>query len=223
MKAVECSPNELSHNELVHLLAANPSDRELVSEFVLRYDTIIRQSAVRAIYKRKESSHGVLHLEIEDAVNETYMRLFRNEVQALRVFKGRHPNSIFDYLRIITFRTISLYYRALHHENLQPLPESESGEVTSCLVDATLAANHHVERQSLEAMIRGSLPLIFRPEFVHRNFIICKLHLLYGYRTDEIARIKGLGLSEHSISNISHRIRCLLKRKRIQCLDAFGF
>lgn len=214
---VKCSLEKISHNELVHLLAANPSDYQLANEFVSRYDTVIRHTAAREIYKRKENSHGVLHLEIEDAVSETYMRLFRNEAQALRVFKGCHTNSIFDYLRIITFRTISLYYRALHNENLQPLPENESGDAVSCLADATLAANRHIERQLLEAMMRRSLHLIFRQAYVNRNFIICKLRFLYDYRIDEIARIKGLGLNEHSVSNTSHRVRHFLKQNSMRC------
>lgn len=225
MKAlvVEGHLEKTPHNELVRMLAANPSNRELVREFVLRYDTAIRSAAAREIYKRRKSSRGVLHLEIEDAVSETYVRLFRNEAKALREFRGHYPNSIFAFLRMITYRTISIYYRALHNENFQSLVETEDRDEAPCLADTSLAANHDTERQSLEAIIRRYLHQIFRPVYVNRNFIICKLHLFYGYRADEIACIKGLGLSEHSINNTSHRVRQLLKRKRIHGQAALGF
>lgn len=59
----------------------------------------------------------------------------------------------------------------------------------------------------MEEAVRASLRPAFRHANVNRNFIIFKLHFLYGYRSHEIANIKGLGLSEKGIGNTANRIR----------------
>jgi hypothetical protein len=48
---------------------------------------------------------------------------------------------------------------------------------------------------------------------VNRNFIIFKLHFLHGYHGHEIARIKGLGLSERGVNVTADRIRQWLRQE----------
>jgi hypothetical protein len=63
-------------------------------------------------------------------------------------------------------------------------------------------------------MVRTGFRGAFRDANVNRNFIIFKLHFLHGYHSREIARIKGLGLSERGIGNTADRIRQWLRQNR---------
>jgi hypothetical protein len=60
-------------------------------------------------------------------------------------------------------------------------------------------------------MVRASFRFVFRDAKVNRNFLIFKLHFLCGYHGHEIARIKGLGLSERGINAAADRIRLWLR------------
>ena len=206
----------IPHDELIRLLAADPQNRVLAHEFVCRYDDTIRHTVAHEIYKRKASGSKMIHPHLEDAVSETYVRLFRNGAQALRRFKSRHTNAIFVYLRMIAYRVVINYYRDLMRHNVQeavePLDEMAAISSESKLPLFAGDAAHRLERQSAEAALRTNFRHAFRDANVNRNFIIFKLHFIYGYHASEIACLKGLGLSERSISNTADRMRQWLKQ-----------
>jgi RNA polymerase sigma factor (sigma-70 family) len=215
----------LPHNELIRLLVANPRDEVVARKFISRYDHFIRQTITSAVYKwMAAAGYERVQTMIEDLVNETYCRLFQNDCQVLRVFKCRYENSIFAYLRTVALSVLSnqmrTYRRKQAFEQLQAFdgaPENQNGKrVDGGTLGADLggAATQAVECKSLEQMVRAGLRAAFRDANVNRNFIIFKLHFLHGYNSHEIARIKGLGLSERGVGNTAGRIRQWLRQNR---------
>jgi len=211
----------IPHDELIRRLAANPQNPAPASEFMARYGEVIRQTVAQAIYKRKGNlGCAAMHPIIEDTVSETYCRLFQNDCQVLRSFKCRYENSIFAYLRKIAYSIASNQLRT--HRRQQALGRLQSLEAardqhddvapgSAMILPADLTASQTAERQSTEEMLRASLRLAGRNDNVNRNFIIFKLHFLHGYRSHEIAHIKGLGLSERGIGNTADRMRKYLR------------
>jgi DNA-directed RNA polymerase specialized sigma24 family protein len=183
-----------------------------------RYDEVIRRLAANAVYKRKgNAGYEATQSLIEEAVSETYCRLWQNDCQVLRSFKCRYDNSIFAYLQIITRCVVSNLIR-LHRrqhafgqlESLEALEEEPAGRLAGSRKapsHSAMAGCPAAEYNLMEEAVRDSLRLAFRDANVNRNFIIFKLHFLYGYRSHEIASIKGLGLSEKGIGNTANRIR----------------
>ncbi len=212
----------LPHDELIRLLVANPRDAVVAREFISRYDHSIRQTITTAVFKwMAAAGYERVQTMIEDLVNETYCRLFQNDCQVLRAFKCRHENSIFAYLRTIALSVMSNQMRAYRRkqafEQLQAFddaPENQLAVGGMLGADFGGAATQAAERQSLEQMVRAGLRAAFRDANVNRNFIIFKLHFLHGYHSREIARIKGLGLSERGIGNTADRIRQWLRQNR---------
>jgi len=212
----------LPHDELIRLLVANPRGAAVAREFILRYDHCIRQTITSAAFKwMATAGYERVQTMIEDLVNETYCRLFQNECHVLRAFKSRYENSIFAYLRTIALSVMSNqmrdYRRKQAFEQLQAFadaPEDQNGKLGMLGADFGGAATQIVERKSLEHMVRAGFRAAFRDANINRNFIIFKLHFLYGYHSREIARIKGLGLSERGIGNTADRIRQWLRQNR---------
>jgi|GEM_PF-5200737 len=228
--AVERPLEKIPHDELIRLLAADPQNRVLAHEFVCRYDEVIRQTVAHEIYKRKANGGAMIHPHLEEAVGETYLRLFRYGAQALHKFEGRHPNAIFVYLRTIAYRVVSNHYRDCMRHNVreaaQPFDEFEEKNYAGAAVAAAgdaFSPHRHAERKSIEALVRENFCRTFRRVNVNRNFIIFKLHFLYGYQAGEIACLKGLGLSERSIGNTTDRMRQWLRQNRRQTRAALGF
>lgn len=215
---------QLSHKELILALAERPSCCALVREFIARYDPVIRQAITSAVRARIATTvYTALQPLIEDAVNETYYRLFRYNCRALRRFRCRYENAIFAYLRTICRNTVSLQMR---HEwwsqanvslwSIDEMMEKCRGEFAPRAVSAatysTRAEESH-ECQRLEQMIRTGFLQTFCAKHAKRNFIIFKLHFLYGYHLHEIANIKAFGLSVSGVANTTDRIRRWLRRE----------
>jgi DNA-directed RNA polymerase specialized sigma24 family protein len=224
MQALTSGPQlaRLAHDELLRLLAANPRHQQAAGEFMARYHTMIRQIVASTICKRMANAgYETIQTLIEDAVGETYYRLFQNDGQALRSFRSQHPNSIFSYLQTIAFSAASNQIRAHHRHagsHIYSLDKLETQPLNRFAGENTAAAfgdfsgNQTIERRCFERTVRVNLRRVFRAAHVNRNFILFKLHFLYGYHSDEIAHIKGLGFSEKGASNTTTRIRCWFKQ-----------
>jgi len=208
----------IPHDELIRLFFTDPQNQVLANEFMARYDAVIRQTVANVLYKRKAPiGYKARQPMIEDIVSETYCRLLQNDCQVLRSFKCRYANSIFSYLRTIAFSVASNQLRSYGRQKaFGALPsldeikdryESGWGEASLTLPPGETTASQEAERKSTEERCRENFRLAFRDAKVNRNFIIFKLHFLYGYHSEEIAHIKGLGLSGRGVGNMADRMR----------------
>jgi len=215
---------QLSHPELIRLLAADPHCRPVVREFVSRYDIFIRQTAARAIRTRMAAAgREVIQQMIDDSANEIYCRLFQRDCQALRSFKCCYENSIFAYLRTICLNAVHNQIRNDMQKNcfgqLQSLSEVEENpggrliERNAAALGALVAETDKAEFRMLEQTIRAGFCRAFSAARANRNFIIFKLHFIHGYYCHEIAHVKALGLSAKRIGNIATHIRKRLCQK----------
>ncbi|MGH7496878.1 MAG: RNA polymerase sigma factor [bacterium] len=226
MESLTFSPNltQLSHEELIHELATAPRHRAVMKEFISRYDAVIRHAAAQALYKSAGTrSFYDLEAMIEEGVNETYCRLFRQDCQPLRSFKGHYKNSIFAYLRTITHNAVNNQLREYRRhwaagkmKSLEAMNDKSEGRLEECgwrVSEGAVENGKMTEGPALTQIVHGSFRFVFSPPNVNRNFIIFKLYFQYGYRSEEIARIKGLSLSEQGVYVTADRIRQWLRQE----------
>jgi DNA-directed RNA polymerase specialized sigma24 family protein len=182
---------------------------------------MIRHTITQALSKKMAAAgYEGIRLMIEDTVNETYCRLFQQDCQALRSFKCRYQNSIFAYLRTISLHMVSNQmrtYRRRHAngqlQSLEAMQENSRTQLAGSTSEVAIAGDESAEHKALEHLVHASFRVVFRDTKVNRNFIIFKLHFLHGYHGHEIARIKGLGLSERGVNVTADRIRQWLRQE----------
>lgn len=210
----------LSHQDLVQSLAKAPRSRLLQNEFVARYQAYIQQTVERAVFDLgKPRASGILHEMAEDIVNEVFYRVFRNDCRVLRGVEAQYESSIFAYLRTMCLNMVRNFVRdhftkeplaycrtslALNEAGepqsaLEQIPGEEEGRRVADMHEASLCAAELWSKQTSFA------------QNMDRNLLIFKLHFIYGYHYDEIARIKGLGLGESGVGNTIARLKYRLQ------------
>lgn len=110
---------QLTHNELIKLLAREPANEKAWKEFVTRFNEYICATIYRECKRRNHAGNGS---EVEDMAQEVYMILVKNDCDALRKFEGRWENSIYKYLAITCIRTV-LYH--IYKSGAQKRPPSK--------------------------------------------------------------------------------------------------
>ncbi|MEK7729145.1 MAG: hypothetical protein AAB354_12085 [candidate division KSB1 bacterium] len=207
---------QLKHQPLVQELARSPRNRLVQNEFIARYESYIRHTVTQAIYALGKMSHCEQMRDMaDDVVNEIFYRLFRNECRVLANADLRYESSIFAYLRSMCQNMVRNYVRDyFQHEPLahsytamswkkeeapcaviEQIPNEESPVCDEGLAEACSYAAEIWRRQASFT------------QHLDRNLIIFKLHFIFGYHYDEIARIKSLGLGESGVGNTIARLK----------------
>ncbi len=206
----------MSHQTLVQALTRAPKNRTVQNEFISRYEPYIRTVVTQRIYALGKLSYSEQMRDMaDDVVNEVFYRLFRNECRVLANADLRYESSIFAYLRSMCRNMVRNYVR--DYFSRDPLahtytPTSWKEEETSGTLVEQMPAEEKSQQEEFISEACSYAADLWRRQAsfagnMDRNLIIFKLHFVYGYHYDEIARIKGLGLGESGVGNTIARLK----------------
>lgn len=215
---------ELGVAELIARCSVRPVDEQAWQEFVRRYHTAIRTTVLKTF--RNKLREEIERREQfpddtgEDLVQSVYCRLIENRSQALRRFKGRHDNSIYQYLMMISINVVRDYFREMNALKRPKITYS---------LDEVLAADGAAalvgDRTRLEAVpAPGGNPPFTMDEIENalkkavgwrnrdRNILIFQLYYIEGLTLEEIINLLELGITAVGVNSILNRI---IRRMRL--------
>jgi len=208
---------ELGAAQLIARCSVRPVDEEAWQEFVRRYHTTIR-SAVLKTYRGKSREETDRREQFpddvaEDLVQAVYCRLIDNRSQALLRFKGRHDNSIYQYLMMISVNVVRDHFREMKALKRPKITYS---------LDEILAADGvalYAERTRIETVADGRSDPLYTIDEIEsalrkavgwrnrdRDVLIFKLYYLEGLTLEEIINLLGLGITAVGVNSILNRI-----------------
>jgi DNA-directed RNA polymerase specialized sigma24 family protein len=104
--------------ELMKHCSRRPAEEAAWQEFVSRFHSTIVSSVTKAYrYKMGDGAAYILQSPekvIDDLVQAVYFRLVEGRSKALKCFEADQPGSIYQYLGIISCRTVFNYVRVSH-------------------------------------------------------------------------------------------------------------
>lgn len=103
------SHEELPLSELLQLCLESEQET-LWTEFVSRSHPIVAGVIIKTIRRWIRPEPGL----VDDMVQETYLRLCRNDFRALRHFISQHENSVFGFLKVVASNTVRDHFRTVY-------------------------------------------------------------------------------------------------------------
>ena len=210
--------HDLGAAQLIARCSVRPVDEEAWQEFVRRYHPTIRSAVVKTF--RDKSRDDLERREQfpedapEDLVQAVYCRLVDNHSQALLRFKGRHDNSIYQYLMMISVNVVRDYFRemkALKRPKITySLDEILAGDgATTILTErgridgvTTRASEPPFTMEEIDNILRKAVGWKNRD----RNILIFKLYYVEGLTLEEIINLLELGITAVGVNSILNRI-----------------
>lgn len=213
--------SDSTHNELIRVLAHDPENRNAWNEFYNRYHQFI----CTTIYKEsKDQGFQEGYDHIEDLAQEAYKKLIKNNCQALKVYQGKHENTIFKYLKIVVIRLIQNRQKEIHAK--RRIPQTKTVSLNK--PHKTLAGNSPEEEiksgdchsilglMVLREDIEFCLNKIFNNNKQKELYkLILKYYLFEGLDSRLIAESLKIERSQKTISNIISKSMPSLKN----CLE----
>jgi RNA polymerase sigma factor (sigma-70 family) len=164
-------------------------------EFVARFQPLIASVILRSIRRYGESNPSLA----DDLVQETFLRLCKDDSKALRQFEQRHEDAIFGYLKVVAASVTMDHFRSLGAQKRRGDRLAESEEA----IDLHVSTPANAE-QSL--MLREIDQCIERVSDSKRDQTIFWLYYQQGFTAKDIAQLPNIGLTAKGIESCIYRL-----------------
>ena len=160
--------------------------------FVARFQPLIAGS-ISNVVRRYGNANPAL---VDDLIQETYLRLCKDNCRVLRSFEARHEEAIFGYLKVIATSVALDHFR---------------GQTTKKRRDEVEDDGTHPEASTSSAAIEQSALLQELDQRLattesERDRTIFWLYYRQGYTAKDIASMPNLGLTQKGVESCIYRL-----------------
>jgi RNA polymerase sigma-70 factor, ECF subfamily len=200
----------LSPEELI-LACRQTDDIAAWEEFVHRFHRLIAMVALRVARRWGEPSPQ----QIDDLVQETYLKLCGDNFRMLRKFKSHHPGAFYGYLKVVTANLVHDHFKAAHSSK-RGSGTIEIAADEKIPLGSALGAGSAVkssERGILMREIDAALARVAAGPHLERDRKLFWLYYRVGLTADAIAGLPSIGLSTKGVESSLLRLTRLLREE----------
>lgn len=161
-------------------------------QFVARFQPLIAASIFR-VTRRHGYSNPAL---VDDLIQETYLRLCKDNCRALRSFEARHEDAILAYLKVIATTVALDYFRARSTQKRRDEVESDGALPDVGISSASIEQAALLEQLDQQLAVSETM----------RDRTIFWLHYLQGYTAKDIADVTSIGLTQKGVESCIYRL-----------------
>lgn len=199
--------SSITANDLA-LLCSDSGSEEAWREFVRRFQRPIAISVMRTARDWGVGSPA----EIDDLVQETFLRLCADNCRLLKGFVPRDPDSIIGYLKVVAANVTHdklRSERAAKRGGTFDRVNVEPRDLDSILISGGSAneIDRRLQNREIDELLQSFVPGVL----AERDRVIFWLYFEQGFSAREIGGIQSFGLSVKGVESSIHRTTQQLK------------
>ncbi len=197
----------MSEQELIRT-CADSNDGAAWNEFVSRFHLAITLSAIRTARQWRE----VRPQEVDDLVQETYVKLCAEGCSLLLDFSHKHPEAILGYIKTIAVNVTHDHFKSLHSQKRGAGETAQLAEhVEPKAQSGSIGGQGAMEREVLLKEINRCLETCSAGPDQERDCLIFWLYYQQGMSAKTIAALPTVGLTakgvESAILRLTRQVR----------------
>jgi len=165
--------------------------------FVQRFQPLIAASVSRVVRRHGAPSPAL----IDDLVQETYLRLCKDNCRTLREFRAQHDEAIFGYIKVIATSVALDHYRARATHKRRDEVEDDGTNLEASTSSATIEQTALLKELDRHLASTES----------QRDRTIFWLYYRQGYTAKDIAAMPNLGLTHKGVESCIYRLTQALR------------
>ena len=165
--------------------------------FIARFQPLIASSVLRVVRGYGVSDPSL----VDDLIQETYLRLCKDNCRSLREFESRHDEAIFGFLKVTATNIARDYFRARATEKRRAEVEAKVDDPEPWI------SSRDVEQSVLMSELNSHLAA----SESERDRTIFWLYYRQGFTAKDIAQMIGGELSESGVESCIYRITRTLR------------
>ena len=205
--ATDDNIKRLPPDEFKTLLASAQAGKiEAWDGFLACFHGLIVSTVVRAL----STSGGPNRAQVEDLVQDIYLKLCDNDGRILRRLRSDHPNGVYALVRAVAYSTTIDHLRTLRN----PIKDTRKTTSLDALQhDLALAepAESELHRRLLFERIDGLLATACSRESHLRDRTVFWLYYRQGFTAKEISAFPAVGLTLKGVESLLFRLTAALR------------
>lgn len=201
---------ELSSTELVRACAGS-KDECAWSELIRRFHGVIAAAVLRTARRWGEPSRA----QLDDLIQDTYLKLCEDDCRLLRSFQPRHQDSIYGFLKVVAANVVHDHFkgvRAIKRGAGQTIAigdrETEPVKIElKTSPDSFDAITKRVQLEQIDKILR----LVTAGKDQGRKCTIFWLRHRQGLTASEIAAIPSIGLTTEGVESVLMRLAAMIR------------
>ena len=178
------------------------------SEFIRRFQLVIASAVLRTATHWCEPTRS----QLDDLIQETYLKLCEENSRLLRAFEPRHEDSIYGFLKVVAANVVHDHFKAASAAKrgaAQTLAMNEPIEIRSRSGDPDEfeTVSQRIQLEQIDKALR----LVTTGKDKERNRIIFWLRHRQGLSASEIAAIPSIGLSTEGVESVLMRLAMMIR------------
>lgn len=178
-------------------------------EFIRRFNPVISRSVLRVAMRYGTPDKA----QIDDLVQESYLKICANDCKLLKTFSLREPESIFAYLKVVASNVALDHFKSRNAEKRKTETESVMLEetVVPAGADNSQSSLSPAERAVLINQIDRRLIAVLPASELKRARTVFWLYYRVGFTASAIASLPGLGLTTKGVESLLFRVTGLVR------------
>jgi RNA polymerase sigma-70 factor (ECF subfamily) len=198
---------KFSSTELVAACAGSKDERAW-AEFVRRFQGVIAAAALRTARRWGEPSRP----QLDDLIQDTYLKLCENHCRLLRSFQPYHEDSIYGFLKVVAANVVHDHFKSA-------LAAKRGAGQTEALMDPVQISPRTANSNSLDAVgqrlqleqVDKILTQVTVGKDQARKRAIFWLRHRQGLTASEIAAIPSIGLTTEGVESVLMRLVAMIR------------
>ena len=198
---------KFSSSELVSACAGS-KDEGAWTEFIGRFHGVIGAAVLRTARHWGEPSRP----QLDDLIQDTYLKLCENESRLLRSFQPRHEDSIYGFLKVVAANVVHDHFKSA-------LAAKRGAGLTEAIVEPVLMEPRTAGADSFEVVSRRLqieqvekiLSQVTAGKDQERKRTIFWLRHRQGLTASEIAAIPSIGLTTEGVESVLMRLAITIR------------
>ena len=198
---------EFSSTELVAACAGS-KDEAAWAEFIRRFHIVIAAAVLRTARRWGEPSRS----QLDDLIQDTYLKLCENNCRLLRSFRPRREDSIYGFLKVVATNVVHDHFKAA-------LAAKRGAGQTETLTDPVRMDPKIPDPNSFDVVgqrlqlvqVDDILTQLTAGKDQERKRMIFWLRHRQGLTASEIAAIPSLGLTTEGVESVLMRLVAMIR------------
>lgn len=198
---------DFSSTELITVCAGSKDERAW-TEFIQRFHVVVAAAVLRTARRWGEPSKS----QVDDLVQDTYLKLCEDDSRLLRTFHSRHEDSIYGFLRVVAANVVHDHYKSAWAvkrgaSQTEAIVESLQVDPRTIGPDSFNRVSQRLQLEQIDKVLR----LVTTGKDQKRKMMIFWLRHRQGLTASEIASIPGIELTTEGVESVLLRLSSMIR------------